>query len=88
MSERKRKKLGELEQEISICKANLSLSEGKFVSNLSRSGISIPDSQKSSLQQTAPSLNQSAGNDNDDVITFIKNLSKLRDNLEEKNSIM
>jgi hypothetical protein len=88
MTERKKRKLGEIEQEISICKANLSLSEGKFIGNLSRTGPAIGDPQKPSNQQTASSLSHSATtsskgiNDNDEAVLFIKNLNKLRDSLE------
>ena len=74
MTERQRRKLAEIDQEISVCKANLSLSEGKIIGNLARSGGSTADSRMST-----PIKGSSA--DHDEVVLFIKNLSKLRDTL-------
>lgn len=78
MSERKRRKLGDIEQEISLCRANLSLSEGKIIGSLAR-----PDPRFST-----PSTNTKDLPPNDEIVLFIKNLTKLKDTLEEKNSIL
>lgn len=94
MAESRKKKFAEIEQQISICKSKISMSEGKFVSNLARSGISFNTPQKPSNIQTTPNTNQSSLHDSrksgeeDDVASFIRNLNDLRGNLEEKISIM
>jgi len=75
MTERKRRKLGEIDQEISVCKANLSLSEGKIIGSLTRGGGSTADSRMGT-----PIKDSSV--EKDEVILFIKNLNKLRDTLE------
>lgn len=79
MTERKRRKLGEIDQEISVCKANLSLSEGKIIGSLARSG-STADSRLSTPARE--------GSSSDEVVLFIKHLTKLRDTLEEKNALL
>lgn len=94
MTESRKKKLAELEQEISICKSRISMSEGKFVSNMARSGNTMNTPQKPSNLQTTPNTGQSSLQDSrksgeeDDVASFVRNLNDLRCNLEEKISII